>query len=189
MNRTELDAILAAALKSGSIPDFRGADLSGANLSGAYLSGAYLSGADFRGAILSGAYLSGADLSDAIFIRADLSGADFRGVILKGAYLIGADLKGAYLSGADLKGANLSGTIGNNREIKSVQTCTWSVTYTSDIMQIGCKIHPIDDWWTFTDADISRMEPRALKWWTIWKPILQQIIAAGPATPTNAKRD
>lgn len=48
------------------------------------------------------------------------------------------------------------------------------VTYTADVMLIGCKTYPIDDWWEFND---DQDDPRARK----WKPILKQIIETSPA--------
>lgn len=105
-----------------------------------------------------------------------------------------ADLSDADLSAADLRGADLHdtkigsicslwGTIGNMREIKSLQCDTWIVTYTSTNMQIGCQLHAIADWWQFSDDDISQMDVRALDWWRVWKPILQRIIEVSPAVP------
>ena len=119
--------------------------------------------------------LRGANLTDAYLKSTDLTGAD----------LWNATLKGANLSGANLKGANMWDTVGNSREIKTVQTDLWAVTYTVDGMQIGCQRHAIKDWWDFDDATISAMDSRALGWWRRWKPILQQIIVTSPATPTN----
>ncbi|WP_219993851.1 pentapeptide repeat-containing protein [Pseudomonas aeruginosa] len=174
-----------------------------ADLSGAYLSGAYLSDADLSGAYLSGAYLrdadlSGADLSGAYLRDADLSGAylsdaDLSGAYLSGAYLRDADLSGAYLSGAYLRDADLSelssmnGLTGNLREVKAVQADIWPVTYTATHMQIGCQLHLIGEWWEFGDEEISGMDPEALAWWAVWKPILKQIIEVSPAVPGGEK--
>jgi len=196
------------------ILDLRGADLRGVNLTGAALTDAILTYADLTGAYLTGAYLTGANLTgsaltDAILTEANLTGADLTGadltyVKLTGAHLKSANLTGAdlteanlkgvdltyaTLTGADLTGANMWNTIGNGREVKTVQTDLWTVTYTADIMQIGCRQHAIKDWWDFDDAAISAMAGKALEWWTRWKPILQQIIVTSPATPTNNKEE
>lgn len=136
------------------------------SVSGDTLRGANLSEADLRGANLSRADLSGANLRGASLSRADLSEAN----------LSGADLSWANLFGADLSGTNLFGTIGNMRELKSMQCDTWSVTWTADTVQIGCQRHTIAEWWAFNDAAISNMDDKALVWWQKWKPILQQII-------------
>ena len=60
------------------------------------------------------------------------------------------------------------------------------VTYTDTVMQIGCQRHSISDWWSFDDRRIAEMDGKtALKFWSVWKPILQQIIAASPAEETG----
>ena len=105
------------------------------------------------------------------------------------AYLSGAYLSGADLSRADLSGAYLSGASGNMAEIKSVQADIWPVTYTAEVMQIGCQRHSIAEWWAFNDIEIGAMDSDALTWWGVWKPILQTIIAASPAVPINASNE
>jgi uncharacterized protein YjbI with pentapeptide repeats len=161
------------------ILDLRGANLRGANLRGANLEVVDLWNAD----------LMYADLTETNLKGADLKGADLNGATLKGVDLTGASLSSAYLKDADLTGAYMWNTIGNCREVKTVQTDLWTVTYTADIMQIGCRRHAIKDWWGFDDATISAMDSKALEWWTRWKPILQQIIVTSPATPTNNKEE
>lgn len=120
--------------------------------------------------------LSYANLTDAILTDVNLTRADLRGAILRGAILTDASL-------TDVR--SLWGTVGNMAEIKSIQVGTWPVTYTATHMQIGCQLHPLSDWWAFDDEQIGRMDPRALKWWAVWKPILQTIIATSPAVPTE----
>lgn len=121
--------------------------------------------------------------------KAEKRGADLSGANLSGADLSEANLIGANLRGANLRGADLREVIGNGREVVSLQTDIWSITYTSEVMQIGCTQHTIADWWGFTDDEIAKMEHRALDWWRIWKPILQQIITISPATPTGHKQE
>ena len=150
----QLGAAIKIAVKSGVI--LRCADLRGADLRGVILRGADLSGADLRGADLRDADLRGADLSRAVLSRADLRGAD--------------------LSGAFLNGADLSGALGNMREIFSLQLDTWPITFTRDVMQIGCQRHLLTDWWAFSDEQIAQMERRAPGWWKKWKPLLKQIV-------------
>ena len=96
-----------------------------------------------------------------------------------------ANLDGANLEGANLDGAKLAGARGNMRELKSIFVDPWPVTYTSDVMQIGCERHEIKNWWKFDDEQISKMDNKALEWWRIWKPILKKIIKASPARPTK----
>ncbi|WP_394543695.1 pentapeptide repeat-containing protein [Azorhizophilus paspali] len=185
------------------------ADMSGAYLSLADLRGAYLRDADLRVADMSLAYLRDADLRGAYLRDADLRGANLSDANLRGAYLRDADLRGANLSDANLRGANLSdanlrganlsgaylaeiaslwGVSGNGAEIKSIQCDLWPVTYTATHMQIGCQLHRIEQWWDFGDAEIDRMDSRALDWWQTWKPILKQIVETSPAVPGAAKK-
>ncbi|WKN20849.1 pentapeptide repeat-containing protein [Azotobacter vinelandii] len=191
------EANLSGANLSGAY--LGGANLSGANLRGAYLGEANLGGANLSGANLSGANLRGAYLGEANLGGANLSGANLSGANLRGAYLGEANLGGAYLggaylgganlSGANLRGANLSeltslfGTTGNMKEIKSLQCDLWPVAYTATHMQIGCQLHRLDEWWSFSDDEIDRMSSYALEWWRIWKPILQKIVETSPAAP------
>jgi uncharacterized protein YjbI with pentapeptide repeats len=102
-------------LKAGKIKNAINWDLSYANLSGANLSGADLSCANLSCTNLSCTNLRGADLYGANLFGADLSYAN-----LCDANLFGADLSYANLYGADLYGADLRNTIGNSREIKTI---------------------------------------------------------------------
>ncbi|MFD2404870.1 pentapeptide repeat-containing protein [Azorhizophilus paspali] len=195
--------------EGGARADMSGAYLSLADLRGAYLRDADLRVADMSLANLRGAYLRDADLRGAYLRDADLRVADMSLANLRGAYLRDADLRGANLSDANLRGANLSdanlrganlsgaylaeiaslwGVSGNGAEIKSIQCDLWPVTYTATHMQIGCQLHRIEQWWDFGDAEIDRMDSRALDWWQTWKPILKQIVETSPAVPGAAKK-
>ena len=101
------------------------------------------------------------------------------------ANLRSANLIGANLSGANLSGANLQHAVGNLREIRSIHCFERVITYSADRIWIGCKNYTIEEWWDFTDAEISEMSNEALERGTKWKPLLQQVIAAYPATPTT----
>ena len=102
------------------------------------------------------------------------------------ANLTRANLYGVNLTRANLDGVNLHGASGNLNNLKSVFCDTYPVTYTAEVMQIGCQCHKLEDWWSFDDARIIEMEGKtALKWWRTWKPILQQIIATSPANATE----
>ena len=142
----------------------RGRKSKGANLEGANLDGANLRGANLRGANLEGANLWGANL--------------------EGASLWGASLEGASLWGANLEGVNLDGVTGLNKFVKCVQIDTYSITYTSDRMQIGRKNYLISEWEAFSDDRISEMEPGALQWWKKYKKWIFQAIDLAPAEPT-----
>jgi len=177
--------------ESGERANLKGANLKGANLKGADLRDADLKRADLRIADLRGADLRGANLKRANLKRADLWSANLRGANLRGADLWSADLKGADLWSADLRGADLRGADlmdcnGNMTHIKSVFCGQYPVTYTVDVMQIGCQRHNIAEWWEFDNKRILEMDGKtALKWWRTWKPILQQIIETAPAEATG----
>ena len=146
-----------------------------ADLTDANLSGAILTGADLSGAILTRANLVGANLTRANLTRANLSGA-----ILAGANLTRTDL-----TGVDLTDANLANLLGNMKHIKTLQTDRYLVSYTTRVLQIGCKKHSIEEWKNFDDETISKMDSGALEWWTQWKPIIMQIIEMSPCEPTK----
>ena len=76
------------------------------------------------------------------------------------------DLKDADLRWANLRGANLWGAKGNMKQVKSLQIDTYSVTYTKDVIQIGCKQYPIPKWssWKENRDWINTMDNRALEW-------------------------
>jgi uncharacterized protein YjbI with pentapeptide repeats len=181
MDKEALNTILDKHLKwvnsedGGERASLEGADLRSANLWGADLRSADLRSADLEGANLRSADLEGADLR-----RADLSGADLRR----------ADLRRADLSGADLEGANLWGATGNLKHLKSIFLEQYQITYTSDILQIGCERHPITEWWEYDDERILNMDGKsALKFWRKWKDQIKQIIEMSPAEPTGYKED
>ena len=171
--------------------DLGGADLSGANLSVADLSGANLYGANLYRADLSVANLYRADLSVANLGGANLGGADLSGANLSVANLYRADLGGANLGGADLSvadlgGANLGGANGVNDWIKCIQIDQYPITYTSDVMQIGCERHQINEWREFDDARILKMDGKAaLRFWRKYKDWIFQTIELCPAKPTQ----
>ena len=114
----------------------------------------------------------GLAVKEAVKARADLSGAD----------LSGADLRGAYLRDADL-----NGVCGLNDWIKNIQIEDWPISYTSEIMQIGCQRHPLDAWRNFSDAEIRAMDGRkALTFWHKWRETIFKIIEMAPAQPAKA---
>ena len=126
------------------------------------LSRANLSSANLRGANLRGADLSRADLSDANLSDADLSGAN--------------------LSSANLSSANLFGAIGNKEQIKSIQIEKYNICYTVDILQIGCERHTVNEWKSYTDEDIRKMDGNdGLHWWEKWKDWIFKTIEMSPA--------
>ena len=143
-----------------------------ANLIGANLRGANLGDANLRGADLIGANLRGANLGDADLRDADLSHANLRG----------ANLRHAKLSYANLSGAYLSGCIGNMKQIKTISIDAYHISYTKDVIQIGCENHSIGDWKSFNDEEIIKMEEKtALTFWRKYKDFIFTAIELSPA--------
>lgn len=126
---------------------------------------------------LRGANLSYANLSDANLSSANLSGANLR-------Y---ANLSSANLSSANLSYANLRGAVGEKKYIKTLQIEDYPISYTSDVLQIGCKKFPITEWWEFTDGQISEMDGhKAIVFWRKWEDWLRDLIEVRlPAEPTG----
>ena len=180
------------------------ANLRDANLNDANLSGATLRGADLCGANLCGANLYDANLSDANLSDADLCGANLRDANLRdanlsdanlsGATLRGADLRGANLNGANLRGANLWGTVGNMREIKSLQLDTWVVSWIMDqenkvTLQIGCQKHPLEKWVKSDPRWIAVLDFTAADWWGKYRDFILNTVNLFPATPYGKSVD
>jgi len=99
--------------------------------------------------------------------KANLRYANLRYTDFKGVNLTGADL-----TGADLTGANLRYCIGNGKEIKSLQIGTYLISYTKDILNIGCQSYTLDEWKAFSDEEIKVMDDGALEWWKLNKHII-----------------
>ena len=131
-----------------------GDSLQGANLKGANLKGANLKGANLKGANLKGADLQGADLK-----YADLQYANLQAANLQYANLRGADLRGADLRGANLRWADLP------TDVIRIDGMLWDVTILHGHMRIGCQHHHVDEWESFTDDEISKMDSKALEFW------------------------
>ena len=120
--------------------------------------------------------LEGANLIDANLIDANLIDANLEGANLRGANLRGANLRGANLRGANLDGANLDGANGNLKELKNMQIETYSISFTKDILQIGCKRFSHTEWQNFSDDEINKMDKQALSFWTKWKAFIFKAI-------------
>ena len=121
------------------------------------------------------------------WLRGDTGGvmANLRGADLSRANLSGADLSRADLSGANLSGANLRDLLGNQINVKTVAVEKYTITYTSEYLQIGCQRFTIREWFNFSDDEISKMDCGALGWWNKWKLIIKTIIEISPAEPTK----
>jgi hypothetical protein len=67
--------------------------------------------------------------------------------------------------------------IGNNIEVKSLQFGPYLVSYTKELLNIGCQSHKHSDCRTFSDSVILDMDgERALDWWNLNKHIIFELI-------------
>jgi len=121
---------------------------------------------------LTEANLSRTNLRVANLSWADLSGADLVGAYLSGAYLMGAYLSRTYLSVADLRGV-----LGNMKEICSMQIEQYPITFTNEVLQIGCKKFTHQEWLNFDDETIFKMDGKeALLFWNKYKDFIFKAI-------------
>ena len=125
---------------------------------------------------------------------ANLRDAYLRDADLRDAYLRGADLRGADLCGANLYGANLWGTVGNMREIKSLQLDTWVVSWIMDqenkvTLQIGCQKHPLEMWVKIDPRWIATLDHKAADWWGKYREFILNTVNLFPATPYGKSVD
>jgi len=152
------------------------ADFSKANLEGINLKNANLMMANLEGANLSFAKLKGVNLSCANLMHTKLTYANLKDANLEKANLYDANLEGANLTNANLEYVCLNRTIGNNKEIKSLQLGKYVVIILVGIrICIGCEEYSIEEWENFTDEEINKMDKGALKWWKDWKETIMKI--------------
>jgi len=96
---------------------------------------------------------------------------------------------GANLTGANLDGANLYGANGVNDFIKCIQIKTYPITYTDEVMQIGCERHKITEWRDFDSRRIAEMDGKtALDFWAKYKDWIFQTIELCPAMAGHRDR-
>ncbi len=130
-------------------------DLSGSNLSDCDMSDCSLRGRNLRLCNGSDRHLRGSNLSD----------CDLRGSNLRGSNLRYSNLRGSNLRDCDLRYSNLI----------ILQTDIWTCYIQLEHIRIGCQYHRVDQWLSFSDEDISKMDSRALDWWSKWKALIMAI--------------
>ena len=114
-----------------------------------------------------------ANLARANLARANLARANLARANLDGANLDGANLDGANLARANLDGAKFGDGVTAARGIRQVLGLRWPVTIFDNHMRIGCQLHSLADWATFTKRDIVEMDGTdALLFWRRHKAIL-----------------
>lgn len=177
--------------------DLRDSDLSYADLSGSDLSGALVCDSDLHHANLTASGLFGtnlrctnlqwANLQNASLCDSNLRGTNLRGANLRNADLAEADLRNVDLAGADTTGADLNSCVGDSKYIKSLFVFEeYVIVYTADRLQIGCENHSIEEWTTFDDDTIRKMDgEKGLVFWNKNKNYILSTVEQFPATATK----
>jgi hypothetical protein len=160
------------------------ANMEDANMAGANMAGANMEDANMAGANMAGANMARANMADANMAGANMEDANMADANMAGANMARAMLADANMAGANMARANMAGANGVNAYIKCIQIDTYTITYTSDVMQIGCERHTIADWSGFSDAQVRAMDGvKALAWWRKYKDWIFNTIALCPAEP------
>ena len=107
--------------------------------------------------------------------KLDLSYANLSGLGLSYVNLSYVNLSYANLTDVDFTDSNLFNTIGNNKEIKTIQFETYTVVLYKDIIQIGCEQHTYNKWDNFTYRELEKMAYDAPGWWRKHKEIVLQL--------------
>ena len=129
------------------------------------------------------AILSGVDWSYVDFSNADLSGADLSNANFTNANLTNANFYRTSLTNAILTNVYLRNCVGNSTNIKTLFIFDeYNISYTKDLLQIGCELHKIEEWWCFDNNMILEMDGKeALKFWRKNKETIKEIIKNNPA--------
>lgn len=130
-----------------------------------------------------GSSLDKANFQSSLLASSNFSHACLREVNFSNAQLRWSNFTGACMTGVNLEGADLRYCTGNGKEIKSLAIDDWSIVYTHDMLYIGCKMYPIQQWWDFSDDEIQMMDVLAnsLGWWKKNKECLRLVIDTFPA--------
>ena len=134
---------------------------------------------DFTGLNFDKMDFTGANFVRCLFLRCDMKETNF-----SSATLLNSNFTDASLTNAIFTKANLEGVIGNTREIKSLQIVRFPITYTSSIVQIGCKqcsIEHIDDEF---NKIIEALGGKHSSTWDKYKQYLETLLQISPATRT-----
>jgi len=155
------------------------------DISGLYFSDRNLTDANMTEANMTRANMARANMTRANMTRANMTDVDMTRANMTDVDMTEANMTRANMTRANMTEANMHGCIGNSRQIKSIFiSADYPITYTSTILQIGCKKFPISEWWDFNDAVIEGFEGGALALWKKHKGLIRQIIEDFPADPT-----
>lgn len=139
---------------------FKDCDFNDANLGAARFQACDLQGHDFSGCDLRDANFNGANLTDANFTGAQLKQASFIAANCANANftdsnIVKTNFTKANLDNANLKNVKIDATIGNSKEIKSLQTGGRYLTWTSDYVWADCIKGPIAPFLKFKSTDLK----------------------------------
>lgn len=146
---------------------------------------------DFSERDLSGACFWSTNLNSINAFRTNFSGAHLMGAELEQANLAYANLSHANLTGASLKHTNLfrvkmMGTMGNGKEIKTIQIGGFPCAYTNKTIQFACQRHDIDVWVNITEAALEGMDPNAKTYYAHYYDLIKELVTeTAPAAPSN----
>lgn len=131
----------------------------------------------FAHCVLDGLDLSEVDLSGAAFEETSLKGCNFKGSRMvscsfRSSWLTDANLAHAWIQrsnflGCDMTNVNLYNTetistVGNGKELKTVNICKYFGVYTTDYLQFNCARKTIEWWRNATREEIIELDPNYL---------------------------
>ena len=85
--------------------------------------------------------------------------------VRRGISLDGASLNGASLDRASFKDTTIFNNIKINKAPVFINGLHWMITLMDHHINIGCKLHTIDEWENFDNESINKMDKSALRWW------------------------
>lgn len=125
---------------------------------------------------LSHVNLRGANLYHANLYRAYLQYTNLQGSDLQCSDLQYTTIQGSDLQGSDLRYAKFHETNIDGELVSKTPTLIvglhWSVFITEGYMRIGCQRHTHEEWKSFNDHQISKMDDNALEFWNRYSVVL-----------------
>lgn len=122
--------------------------------------------------------LQSAELENTDLSYCALTGTSFKGAVLKhcnfeAAYCEGVNFSGANLDTCSFQGAHLANVIGDGRNIHTLTTDPYIVTFTNDWVWLGkYENFSIKD---FMAMDLDAIEGSGVDadWWILYRPVLE----------------
>lgn len=169
--------------------DMRGCNLQYSNFEGACIVKSNLKGADMTTANMCGARIEYTNMSDVTLTYAhmteaqldtvDLTNANLHNAYLRGCELVLTNLKDADLSDScirdtifklcNLEGCDIRNAYGDTGSIKTTKIDDIKVCMMVNSIAIYDYQYTVDEWRSFTDEDIKRLEGISSSWWNMTK--------------------